>query len=258
MKKIVYILFYFFACVACEEKVGIYSGDCGIYFDTKEMYLDTIFIPWGLKNSDVKEQTLNLRVCLFGDVADYDRKFKVTVVADETDSLRAVEGIDFRPIETEYIIPAKGVEALIEVTLLRRDSLSVQPRRFSIELEESPELKFLFTREQTLNSTEAELRGIESRPLDFHRVIYMDERFKYPNWWPLFGESIFGTYSARKCILICDQMNINREVFVAPLSSALTQGYLKFVGKYMHRWLQEHPQEDENGEPMTMGVASQN
>lgn len=49
-------------------------------------------------------------------------------------------------------------------------------------------------------------------------------------------------------------MNIDREDFV---KTKLTEGYLKFVGKYMHRWLQDNPQEDENGKPMEMGAASQ-
>jgi hypothetical protein len=33
-------------------------------------------------------------------------------------------------------------------------------------------------------------------------------------------------------------------------------GYLKFVGKYMYRWLQENPQVDEDGKAMTMGTGS--
>jgi hypothetical protein len=41
------------------------------------------------------------------------------------------------------------------------------------------------------------------------------------------------------------------------VKTKLTEGYLKFVGKYMHRWLQDNPQEDENGKPMEMGAASQ-
>ena len=30
----------------------------------------------------------------------------------------------------------------------------------------------------------------------------------------------------------------------------------KFVGKYMHRWLQDNPHTDEDGKPMEMGEAS--
>ena len=48
-------------------------------------------------------------------------------------------------------------------------------------------------------------------------------------------------------------MGIDREDFVG---TKLTEGYLKFVGKYMHRWLQDNPNTDEDGKPMEMGEAS--
>ncbi|MFR7811522.1 MAG: hypothetical protein ACLU4N_20985 [Butyricimonas faecihominis] len=37
-----------------------------------------------------------------------------------------------------------------------------------------------------------------------------------------------------------------------------TQGYLSYVGKYTHRWLQENPTKDEDGKLMVMGPDSQN
>ena len=40
------------------------------------------------------------------------------------------------------------------------------------------------------------------------------------------------------------------------VGTKLTEGYLKFVGKYMHRWLQDNPQTDEDDKPMEMGEAS--
>lgn len=64
-------------------------------------------------------------------------------------------------------------------------------------------------------------------------------------------DKIFWSLVAEKTALICDVMNIDREDFV---KTKLTEGYLKFVGKYMHRWLQDNPQEDENGKPMEMGL----
>ena len=87
---------------ACEEKIDVYEGASGIYFDPTEAVLDTIVVPWGLKNSDIKTQNMNLRVCLLGDVADYDRKFTIQVIADKQDTLSAVEGEDFRLLQKEY------------------------------------------------------------------------------------------------------------------------------------------------------------
>ena len=48
-------------------------------------------------------------------------------------------------------------------------------------------------------------------------------------------------------------LSVDREDFVG---TKLTEGYLKFVGKYMHRWLQDNPHTDEDGKPMEMGEAS--
>ena len=86
----------------------------------------------------------------------------------------------------------------------------------------------------------------------------MDERFQMPNWWPICGPTYFGTYSSKKMVLICDVMNIARADFVAPFSidNRITDGYLKFVGRYMHRWLQENPTFEDDGTPMEMGSAS--
>ncbi len=255
MKKIIAILFLLIAFWACEEKIDVYEGECGIYFDTKGAVLDTIVIPWGLENSDVTEQKLKLRVCLLGDVADYDRKFNLRVITEEGDPLHAVEGEDFRILEEEYAIPAGKAETLVEVQLLRAADLDKRARRFTLQLEETPELKFLYSRFWSLDS--ALWVGDERlRPIDYKRVIYMDERFKVPVWWDYenYGPRYFGTYSTKKCKFICDKMGIDRKDFVASLAeSPLEANYLRWVGQYLHDYLREHPEYEDNGELMTMG-----
>ena len=282
MKQILFITFLVLAFMACEEKVDRYAGESGMYFDMADMRMDTMFIPWGLKNSDIKEQKIRLKVCLFGDVMPHDRNFKVEIIADETDTLRAVENVDYKTFSTDCKIPANEAWTYIDVTLLRTEALINSARRFTIRLVENDDLKFLFTRELPVQKPKDETpvvpeenpevtpeenpeetpeeEEVELRPLDYQRVIYMDERFKVPNWWPVCGKSIFGDYSAKKCILICDVMGIDREAFIAPFSmtNTISQGYLSYVGKYMHRWLQENPQTEEDGKPMEMGQASRN
>ena len=116
---------------------------------------------------------------------------------------------------------------------------------------ENPELRFIYTREATILIDSV---NFKTRPIDYQRVIVMNENFPMPAWWNIYGIKYFGVWSQKKTALICDVMNIDREDFV---KTKLTEGYLKFVGKYMHRWLQDNPQEDENGKPMEMGAASQ-
>lgn len=85
----------------------------------------------------------------------------------------------------------------------------------------------------------------------------MDEEFPMPAWWGIYGDQYFGKWSAKKSILICDVMGISRVEWLKDTTQGLSAGYLKFAGKYMQQWLDEHPTLDEDGEPMTMGEASQ-
>ena len=79
--------------------------------------------------------------------------------------------------------------------------------------------------------------NVTSRDIDLQRVILMDESLPMPGWWSYRGEPYFGTYSQTKAVLICDVMNIDRKRWVD--LNALSEGYLKFCGRYMQRWLNE-------------------
>ncbi len=263
MKKIIPILLLLITCLACEKDLDTYVGKSGIYFDTSEIGLDTVRVHWGLKNASVTEQTVRLKVCLFGNAADYDRPFKIEVADNKADEWQAQEGMDYNLASYEYVMPANAAETYIDVKVFRSDDLKIHPKRVTIKLVESEELQFLYTREETVtveNETENKDEHQESylRPLDYQRVICMDEKFPMPIWWDMYGENAFGDWSVTKSALICDVMGIDREVWVMNNIEGLTPGYITFAGKYMHRWLQENPQIDEDGEPMEMGFASQN
>lgn len=260
MKKIIPAILFLSslpALTGCEESLDTYSGENGIYFDIRydggEMLSDTIEVHWGLKNSNVTSQKLTLTVKLFGNTAPVDRKFKIAVGADEGDEKAAEEGVDYITPPLECVIPAGMAEAPIEIELLRRHNLKSNPRRVKICLVESDELKFLYSRAVGVTDEEGK---VSVRPLDFQRVLYMDETFPIPSWWEIRGEPYFGDWSMTKAALICDVMNIDREAWVAP--GELSSGYLKFCGSFMHRWLQENPQIDEDGSQMVMGPESIN
>lgn len=68
----------------------------------------------------------------------------------------------------------------------------------------------------------------------------MNENFPRPGWWTREGQKRFGDWSQTKAGLICDVMNIDREVWLGVLGEGtFTQGYLSYVGKYMYRWLRK-------------------
>ena len=254
MKQIFFMLLFFTAFLfACEKELDIYDGNSGIFFNTEGQLNDTMVISWGMKPGDVKKQDLKLRVLLIGEVVDYDRKFTIDVIADDADTLKAEEGIDYEVFKTEYVIPAREAYTDIDIVLKRRENLGERSRRFTVKLNETPELQFLYSRQKALDS-------ITQLHVDYQRVIYMNEVFPRPSWWSRIGQPRFGDWSQKKAGLICDVMGIDREEWLYAIvgEGTFTQGYLSYVGKYMHQYLQEHPVKDKNDEWMVMGPDSQN
>lgn len=245
--------------VSCDKPLDTYSGESGIYFDTQhnkaELQSDTVPVHWGMKNSSVTSQTISLRVKLFGHTKPYDRKFTIEVGALPGDTAAAEVGVDYEMPATEYTIPANQAFATVQVKLLRRPDLRERNRRLTLKLVESPELKFLYTRQVGVPDSLVD-GGIRYKQIDLQRVILLDEHFPQPIWWDQRGTPFFGTWTMKKAALICDVMNIDREAWVDP--AELSEGYLKFCGKFMHRWLLEHPTNEDDGTPMKMGTQSTN
>ena len=242
------------ALVSCEKEMINYEGGNGIYFDTEGMMLDTVSVHWGLKNSDVTEQEIQLKVMLIGNVTDYDRNFSVEIETREGDDSAAIEGVHYEPILKLHTIKAGEAETTIKVKLKRAPELMNKPARFAIKLVENEELAFLYTRygAQMVDDT-----TVVSRPLDYQRAIYIDEKFPIPSWWPYYGQQYFGDWSMKKAILICDVLEIDRELWMKDIVAGLTAGYVKFAGRYMQRWLNENPQYEDDGTLMVMGPESQ-
>ena len=79
MKNLLFLLLILVGCVSCEKEIDTYEGGSGIYFADGGLFSDTLRVAWGLKNSDVKKQSIQLKVCLYGNNADYDRKFNIEI-----------------------------------------------------------------------------------------------------------------------------------------------------------------------------------
>lgn len=254
MKQIVFILIAVMtlAVGACEREMMTYKGESGIYFDYHDISLDTVSVAWGLKASDVKEQQVRLKVCLLGDVADYDRYFSVGIVT-EPDTLLAEENVEYRPFPLEHKIPAGANETYIEIDALRSAVLTEQPRNLTVKLIEGPELGLIYSREYMPDT-------VTVRRIDTQRVLKMTENFPQPAWWGSLYDctNIFGTYSTAKAIVICDVMGIDRELWSSNSGGVtLGQGYLRYCGQYVHKWLQDNPRYEADGSPMKMGIGSQ-
>ena len=199
MKNLLFLLLILVGCVSCEKEIDTYEGGSGIYFADGGLFSDTLRVAWGLKNSDVKTQSIQLQVCLYGNTANYDRKFNIEIYSD-TDTLSAIEGVDFKAFDTEYVIPANQAEAFIDIDLLRTEDLVKHPKRFVVKLIENPELQFIYTREVAVQIDSV---NFKMRDIDYQRVIVMNENFPMPAWWNLYGTKYFGVWSQKKSSLIC-------------------------------------------------------
>ncbi|MFR7811523.1 MAG: DUF4843 domain-containing protein [Butyricimonas faecihominis] len=177
MKQVFFILLFFtaFLC-ACEKDLDTFEGKSGIYFDTKGLLGDTVVVSWGMKAGDVKTQEIALRVMLVGNVASYDRKFTVDVVSDKTDTIAAEEGVDFESFDKEYVILANGAYADINIMLKRREGLKLHSRRFTVRLNETPELSFMYSRQCGKRFCHVARRGLPTR--DLH-----ERTISRPGWW---------------------------------------------------------------------------
>ncbi|MDE6370018.1 MAG: hypothetical protein K2K92_00845 [Duncaniella sp.] len=276
---------------ACQHDLDTYEGENGMYFSTTydgaETLSDTIDVSWGMKNSSITSQEIHLTVKLFGHVSTVDRAFEIVVekaptyvpnkpkddddddgsvvttpstpsvtlpgtTPEVTPTVDAIEGVDYVVASTRFVMPAGQAEVDIPVTLIRHPDLPKARRSFKIRLIETPELKFIYTRSLPEYDEEGE---VVNRPMDFQRVIRMDESFPIPSWWIHRGQPFFGDWSQTKAILICDVMNIDRERWMAP--EALQRGYLKFCGQYMYKYLQENPHYEDDGTLMELGPESE-
>lgn len=290
MKKILsYISLAVLAVFAasCQKDLDTYEGENGMYFDTlyngAATLSDTIEVAWGMKNSSISSQQINLVVKLFGNTAPYDRSFDIVIEeapnyvsrykpstdtdedaddADDTTTVEPVEdttiptepaeeGVDYIVAGSSFVIPAGEAEVKIPVTLLRRDDLHLAKRSFKVRLIENNELKFLYSRAMPEYEEDGTLTW---RPMDYQRVIRMDEAFPMPSWWYVRGEPYFGDWSQTKAMLICDVMNIDREQWMA---DEIPAGRLRFCGQYMHNYLLENPHYEDDGTLMEMGYLSQ-
>ncbi len=93
--------------------------------------------------------------------------------------MSAIEGVDFKAFDTEYVIPANQAEAFIDIDLLRTEDLVKHPKRFVVKLIENPELQFIYTREVAVQIDSV---NFKMRDIDYQRVIVMNENFPMPAW----------------------------------------------------------------------------
>lgn len=250
--KIVQLLMLVITLSSCEREIETYSGDVGIYFEGKIMS-DTLEVSWAYYADTVQTLRAKIRVLTLGKPTNYDRSFKMTYVEHFRPEEKAVEGVDYSPFSYEGVIPAGESYMDLKIDLLRNpELLSGTPRVFTFKLEENENFKFIYNRFFSMKRLDEHGDTIKfTRYIDTYRTFKISEEIPIQSWWlyeTKVGYKYLGKWSVKKSLLICNLMKIDRKAwFSGNLILPTTESYIKFLGRYMYRWLQENPTYEEDG-----------
>lgn len=256
--RIIKLLTAAIAFVGCEYDVQTYHGGTGIYFEGNQMN-DTLSFSWANSADSIKEVTINVRIMTIGEAVDYDRAVKLTAVSHSKEQEQAMVGVDYKPFSYDVVIRAGESFTDLGINLLRNpELLSGVPKILTFCLEENEHFKFYLNRAYELDKVEENGDTVTFRRyIDTYRTLKISEKIGRQGWWYYasdVGIKYLGKWSVKKSLLICELMNINREAWLSGrLTEPTTESYIKFLGRYMHRWLQENPTYEDDGQLMEMG-----
>lgn len=134
MKNIFYIfIILIIGSCAKSDPVGYIEAKPSIYFDIDELtYLNSISKSFSTTLDSFI--VVNIPVKCTGLSTDTDRKFKISVINEESTSK---SGIDFIPVSSEYIFPKNSYNAVVPITLKKTPVLDSVTLKLTVKLEES-------------------------------------------------------------------------------------------------------------------------
>lgn len=176
MKKNLFFIFCLATafCGCKKDKALLYNSQDNIYFNYQAK--DTLSYSFAL-NLGQSQDTLWIPVIVMGKTTNYARTFQVSVLAD---SSTAVPALDYEPLKPSYIMPADSGQVHIPVIIKNIDTV--------------------------LNSKSVVLTIKVSGGKDFGsnfyeamrtKVILFSNRLEEPAWWPIWTGEL-GTYSRIK------------------------------------------------------------
>lgn len=134
MKNILYI-FIILIVGSCSKSdpLGYIEEKPSIYFDLDEAtYVNSISMSFSTTLDSYI--IVNIPVKCSGIASDTDRKFKISVLNEESTT---ISGIDFEPISSEYIFPKNSYNAVVPITLKKTPVLDSVALKLTIKLEQN-------------------------------------------------------------------------------------------------------------------------
>lgn len=207
---------------ACSDEINTYSGESGIYFamsatkggldDSKQDYTAETQIPFAVY-STISDTTLIVRAKVIGPAVNHDRMVTVQVVALD-DSEQAIEGWDYDPLDNNYTVKAGEVYALIPIHFYLKGDLEGKERKLQIELVANAD--FQTPMSEWLRPNSSDKNGVDVLR---HTITISNKWVQLPGFRTYF----FGTYSEKKCKLICSLFGLTLLDFATEDSMSLTK-----------------------------------
>lgn len=253
MKKTLYIIGAIILSVvsltSCEEELMDYEGESALYFDVRlyPSHIDKSLWPHRLSTEvtfgNVMEDDLEvvIPVRTTGVSTDYDRPYKVEIVADST---TARLDIDFSDLQTDRVIKAGQTSDTIRFKAHRTDEIFEDTVRLQIRL--LPNEHFITNFKEygepgsyfsyvTVGGSQSSKEFDVNADAGIHNIYIYDTMTQPKGWWGSALGGIGGTFSAKKIRLMMELCNCDLSAFetMGTMPSSRFTSYCEKLGKYL-------------------------
>lgn len=233
MKRIYYIIAGILLCGGCEKDIDIFQWPDGVHFEVKQqgVLCDTSEYTFAFEEAEVTEMIAPVRIQLTGQIAGYDRKINVQVMAEDKNP--AGDSPYLFHTDTCYI--RKGRNFLDLLITLKRDS-DVQKKKYALRLKLVENEWFKTTNREWITD---EVNG-KSVDLIHHTILVSDILTRPLAWY----DDYLGKWSVRKFLLICEQTGFKRKDFQD--QSYMGSGRLNYIREFMNRYFSAYKEAHKN------------
>lgn len=253
MKKTLYIIGAIILSVvsltSCEEELMDYEGENALYFDVRlyPSHIDKKLWPHRLSTEvsfgNVMKNDLEvvIPVRTTGVSTDYDRPYKVEVVADST---TARLDIDFSDLQTDRVIKAGQTSDTIRFKAHRTEEIFEDTVRLQIRL--LPNEHFITNFKEygepgsyfsyvTVGGSQSSKEFDVNADASIHNIFIYDTMTQPKGWWGSTMGGIGGAFSAKKIRLMMELCNCDLSAFetMGTMPSSRFTSYCEKLGKYL-------------------------
>lgn len=207
---------------SCEKDLMDYQGGEVLYFDvrTGAAWLDPstwahqFHTPVMFGATSANELPVRLHIRTTGTAKNYDRPFRVVVVADST---TAKVGKEYSGINEECVIKAGELDTYFEFTAHRTADILEDTVRLQLRIEPGKDFTTRFENYQEENTyyqvTFPDKVLDRNHSASIHNVYIYDTMVMPTGWWGTDAGGLFGPFSAAKIRLMMKVCNLTIDDF---------------------------------------------